>query len=188
MRGRSGHRYRYLRGHPKIHRWSFVRLGARVSSENGKDGIVLHSNGEDFAVESSGTSWSKVPAGTVLPDGGVVQDDDAPETSQGKLVPEIDPATMQPTGREKRFRLATGAPVAASLRQPTIQRRKAATLSSVERSALMDELVDQLIEVKRKAIGVHASLAEHRAMLDAHAGVVNRRTFWARLRWLWSGV
>ncbi len=89
----------------------------------------------------------------------------------------------------------TGAPVAASLRQPTVQRRKASELSSVERSALLDELVDQLIALKRMLAETEKDLAraefdlrEHRAMLDAHAGVVNRRTFWQRLRWLWSGV
>ncbi len=93
----------------------------------------------------------------------------------------------------------TGAPVAASLRQPTIARRKASELSSVERSALMDELVDQLIALKREVAGLDkrsssnlgetfSKIREHRAMLDAHAGVLNRRTFWQRLRWLWSGV
>ncbi len=139
-----------------------------MSGDNGHGGITLHIDGkEHFAVE-------------VAPD---------------KFVSEIDPATMKPTGEAKRFRLATGAPVAASLRQPTIARRKASELSSVERSALMDELVDQLIALKQdkeRLVGRVAALETQtglqQSQLDAHAGVLNRRKFWLRLRWLWSGV
>ncbi len=143
-----------------------------MSSGNGHDpnGIVMHSNGEDFAVE----------------------------TAPGMFVPEIDPVTRQPTGKAQRLRFATGTPVAVSLAQPTTQRRKSASLSSVERSALMDELVDQLIALKRVVDAneygvteafkeINRRFNEHRAILDAHAGVVNRMTLWARLRWVVTG-
>ncbi len=83
---------------------------------------------------------------------------------------------------------SNGNRVAASLHQPTIARRKASELSSVERSALLDELVDQLIALKRRVDSAETALRQDRLMLLAHSDVVNRRTFWLRLRWLWSGV
>lgn len=131
---------------------------------------ALHSNGEDFAIE----------------------------LESGGMVPAIDPVTMQPTGEAKRFRLATGAPVAASLLQPTVQRRKSATLSSIERSALMDELVDQLIALKRTVADVERYGKTLTNALDVHERQIvlvakrqrefETRTLWQRLRWLWSGV
>lgn len=50
----------------------------RAMSSDHSDGIVLHSNGEDFAVE----------------------------TAPGKFVPKIDPVTMKPTGEAQRFTFA----------------------------------------------------------------------------------
>ncbi len=87
---------------------------------------------------------------------------------------------------------SNGNRVAASLRQPTIARRKASELSSVERSALMDELVNQLIDVKRDIRDINAAWQQmqlqQNARLDAHANVLLRSRFWHRLRWLWSGA
>ncbi len=93
----------------------------------------------------------------------------------------------------------TGTPVAASLRQPTIQRRKASTLSSIERSALLDELVDQLIALKRTVTEQRAIIdamnatwqqmqLQQNARLDQHANVVLRTRLRDRLRWLLVGV
>ncbi len=146
-----------------------------MSSGNGHEtsGIVLHSNGEDFAVE----------------------------TEPGAFVPEIDPVTRKPTGEAKRFRMATGAPVAASLLPPPtrIHPRKVADLSAAERSKLLDTIVAEINELATKhnglVRGVSADVqelkrlvSEHRAILDAHAGVVYRMTLWARLRWILWGV
>ncbi len=86
--------------------------------------------------------------------------------------------------------------VAASLRQPTIARRKASELSSVERSALMDELVDQLIALKRTVSEQAKEIAGLTARLTAmeaveSVSIINAATGSSRrgrLRWLWSGM
>ena len=81
--------------------------------------------------------------------------------------------------------------VEASLRQPALRKRKAAELSSVERSALMDELVQQLIEVKRELKAMNdvwqQMQRQQNARLDAHANVLLRLRFLDRLRWLFTG-
>ncbi len=88
----------------------------------------------------------------------------------------------------------TGLPVAKALLSSPISlhRRLASDLSAAERSHLIDAIVAQLQELTRahNAMDREAArvLAEHRAMLDAHAGVVNRLTFWQRLKWLVLGV
>ncbi len=88
----------------------------------------------------------------------------------------------------------TGLPVAAALMPPPLklEPRTAAQLSSVERNALLDGIVEDLTNLGRAHNGLNTQserlFAEHRAMLDAHAGVVNRPTFWQRLRWLVLGL
>lgn len=76
----------------------------------------------------------------------------------------------------------TGVPVAAALMPQPMR----------VRSKLLDALVAEVndIATKHNAMvrSVSADIAEHRAILDAHAGVVNRRTLWGRLRWLVLGV
>ena len=84
------------------------------------------------------------------------------------------------------------------------ERVRAADLSAQQRNALVDALVDAVnnhakvlgemrgkIQTQHERFEIEANamrvrLAEHRAMLDAHAGIV-LRGFWGRLKWLVSG-
>lgn len=94
--------------------------------------------------------------------------------------------------------------VAAEMREP-VRPLRAAELSSQQRNALVDSLVQavnanaKVLTEHRKAIEALRSdhfhvyamqdtrLAEHAARLDAHAGILLRPTLWARLRWLVTG-
>ncbi len=133
-----------------------------MSAGNGQDkGITLHSNGSDFAIE----------------------------TSPGRFVAEIDPATMQPNGRAKRF------VIAPDVLAPT------ADLSSAERSERMDMAIAQVaaltrqvgvlthrIDVVERHIKRHEPVALGR--LDALERVTAQRwalPFMARLRWFLIG-
>jgi hypothetical protein len=93
--------------------------------------------------------------------------------------------------------------VAEEMREP-LRKLRAAELSSTERNALVDALVDAVnnhaqvmsemrgkIQTQHERFEIEANtmrvrLAEHRAMLDAHAGIV-LRGLWGRLRWLVTG-
>lgn len=86
-------------------------------------------------------------------------------------------------------------PVRDALAPPPLRRRTTADLSSVERSRLNDEmvrtvgaLVRQVDALTKLTKAQDQQLREHRAILDAHAGMLLGRRFLARLRWMVTGV
>ena len=94
-----------------------------MSHGNGEDkGITLHSNGEDFAIE----------------------------TGTGRFVAEIDPETMQPTMQARRFVLADKpVPKPRFVVDPDVL-APTAELSSLERSERMDMVIAQLSAVTKQ--------------------------------------
>jgi hypothetical protein len=118
------------------------------------------------------------------------------ETSSGRFVAEIDPVTRQPTGRAKRFVLPDALRDIATL--PSV-----ATLSSQERSRLLDALIAQhnrmgdVIEAQGRqltaltadceALRSQQAACERRLDKDEQAVAEKLSTFTSRLRFLVLG-